>query len=136
MEASSPSSHCLCTCIGRSENRWQYNCCWLLDCTLRSHNDILVASPLEMSRHLHKCGQGKACSEIAFTDWGETKSLIRFALFEIQVWMGGALLVYLLYGICCKKVRYIVFPCSTPLATMPPFSPPGRSTGPSRDPGV
>jgi hypothetical protein len=49
-------------------------------------------------------------SDLAFSGW-DIGSLVQFGLYEVQVWMGDAILVYRVYYISRKKIRYIVFPC-------------------------
>jgi len=57
-------------------------------------------------------------TEQAFTDWSDPGSVVLFALYEIQVWMGDVVLVYRLYYVSRKSIQHIIFPCIMCVATM------------------
>jgi hypothetical protein len=57
-------------------------------------------------------------TEIEFADWSDTGSVVLFALYVIQVWMGDVFLVYRLYYVSQRSIRYIIFPCMVCVATM------------------
>jgi len=52
-------------------------------------------------------------TEFAFANQAEIKSVVRLAFYEIQVWFGDAVLVWRLYLVCGRKLKYIAVPVVT-----------------------
>jgi len=52
-------------------------------------------------------------TEYTLLDMSQVKSMVRMTVYELQVWIGDAILIYRLYYICGKRIVNIIFPCVT-----------------------